>query len=56
MSKGERANRKGVWRPLCAREMKVGPCTGALNSEVQSQAVIILAENSELKNSFPFNS
>lgn len=50
MSKGEHANRKGMWRPLCAREMKVGPCKGALNPEMQSQAVINLAENSTLKN------
>lgn len=50
MSKGERANRKGVWCPLCASEMKVEPCKGALNPEMQSQAVIILAESSQLKN------
>lgn len=51
MSEGERANRKGAWRPLCGRELKVGPCTQALNPETQSQQLIILVKKkSELKN------
>ncbi len=44
--RGERANRKRAWRPLCGRALKVGPCTEPLNPETQSQPLIILAKKS----------